>query len=61
MLVVLVLAAAGIAAYARQVQITADHDRANANRDNTESVSRFVADEADRLRGKDVSLLCSWR
>lgn len=55
-LVVLVLAALGVGAYARQVQVTAEHDRENASKENTESLSRFVADEADRLRAKDVPL-----
>jgi WD40 repeat protein len=52
----LVLVAAGVAAYARQLQITNGHDRTNADSDAKQSESRQLADEADRLRNADVPL-----
>jgi len=48
-LAALVVAAASAGIYARQVQVTGDRDRAQA-------LSRLVADEASRLRARDLPL-----
>lgn len=48
-LAVLLVVAASASAYARQVQVTGDRDRA-------EALSRLVADEASRLRAQDLPL-----
>ncbi len=54
--IALVLIAAGVTTYARQQQVNAERERAAAAQENTQALSRFVADESDRLRGQDVPL-----
>jgi WD40 repeat protein len=56
LLAVLALATLSVTAYARQLAVSGDRDRAKAAQDRAQSLSRLIANEADRLRDKDVSL-----
>lgn len=55
-LVALVLVVAGVAAYAIQLRMTSARERTAAHLENMQGLSRYVANEADRLRGEDVPL-----